>query len=442
MISIFDWYNQETKDLHYTLKQAGLIMPTIVLEEDGFLPDDIMSPYRYFCKWSNKGKTRYFNEVPIDCYDEIIGNNAQATIYADNVEKAIITYYTPGTTSRIVKEVTWFLEGNKEKLLATDYYNQYGYRYAQTIYDVNGKESMKFYYDMQGNVIITENKIIGDIILNEGKKIHLFKQEIDFFKYFLQVAGFDLDKIFYNTLATSFLLTLEFTNRKGEDVLFWHEKLTNPRELPGNMQYILEKKSQTKKIYFQLKEDYDEIRKLNQPAYQMIDFLGFAYPFERENLWRKEILILTNSDQIEGLNQLVTELSDYQFHIGALTEMSKQLMDYQHFENVHLYPNISREDIEFVFVNCDIYLDINYGDEILNAVHRAFLNNMVIFGFQETIHERKYISKENIYNKVDVFDLIDKIRNIHFTQAIKQQQLAAGAAKLNSYKNEFNEEKV
>ena len=65
MISLFDWYDQETADLHHSLKQAGFLMPTVVLEETGFLPDDVLTPYAYFTKWQQKGKARYFNEIPI-----------------------------------------------------------------------------------------------------------------------------------------------------------------------------------------------------------------------------------------------------------------------------------------------------------------------------------------------------------------------------------------
>ena len=40
--------------------------------------------------------------------------------------------------------------------------------------------------------------------------------------------------------------------------------------------------------------------------------------------------------------------------------------------NVTLYPNIVPEISEKLFKNCDIYLDINYGNEILDITRIAF----------------------------------------------------------------------
>ena len=74
---------------------------------------------------------------------------------------------------------------------------------------------------------------------------------------------------------------------------------------------------------------------------EMISFLNILYPKLRENYSRKEILIVTNSDQIEGIETLTDNLSAYTFHIGALTGMSDKLQNIGKKENVLLYPNMS-----------------------------------------------------------------------------------------------------
>ncbi|WP_248622175.1 hypothetical protein [Enterococcus cecorum] len=132
MISLFDWYDQETADLHHSLKQAGFLMPTVVLEETGFLPDDVLTPYAYFTKWQQKGKARYFNEIPIEKYDEIKANNNDGGIYDEEVKKATIIFETPGSTDRMVKEVLYHAKGNEQQPWFKDHYNQYGFRFAQT----------------------------------------------------------------------------------------------------------------------------------------------------------------------------------------------------------------------------------------------------------------------------------------------------------------------
>lgn len=435
MISLFDWYDQETADLHHSLKQAGFLMPTVVLEETGFLPDDVLTPYAYFTKWQQKGKARYFNEIPIEAYDEIKANNNDGGIYDEEVKKATIIFETPGSTDRMVKEVLYHAKGNEQKPLFKDHYNQYGFRFAQTTFDQDGKASMKFYYNEQGKIVIAENLLIGDIILNYQESVYQFARKIDFFKFFMQEANLDVDRIIYNTLATSFFITLELPTRLGEDTLFWHEKLANPDELPGNMQHILNKKSQTNHIYFQVKDDFDYLMQHKRPEYGMISYLGYIYSFVRENKGNKDILIMTNSDQIEHLTEIVEQLPEYQFHIGALTEMSPKLMAYQQYDNVTLYPNISPQDIDVVFEKCDIYLDINYGNEIIGALRRAFLNNMIILGFNETNHNRKYIMDENIFDSQNVEQLIKRIRTSDVAEDVVKQQKYVG----NMEKEEYNQ---
>ncbi len=53
MINLFENYNQETQELHQSLKRAGYNHFTIVINDDGFLPDDVTSPYRFFHSISN-----------------------------------------------------------------------------------------------------------------------------------------------------------------------------------------------------------------------------------------------------------------------------------------------------------------------------------------------------------------------------------------------------
>lgn len=441
MISLFDWYDQDTSDLHYSLKTAGYDMPTIVLEETGFLPNDVMSPYSYYAQWSKEGKACYFNEVPTDVYEEIVSNNNEANVLVDNHPKAKIYFQSPGSSERIVKEVLWHRLGEESKWIVRDYYNQYGFRYAQVIYDKNNVASLKHFYHQNGKIIITENLLTGKIILNENNQIRIFERKIDFIKYFLQEVGLANESILYNTLDQAFLITLELSRNQREDVLFWHEKLHNIHQLPGNMNFILDGNSSTTKIYFQIKEDYQLIKGMNQSKYKMIDYIGTTYPIARQNHHQKEILIMTNSDQIESLKILVENLSDYQFSIAALTEMSGVLMDYQKYDNVHLYPNVAPKVIEELFDKADIYLDINYANEIIHAVRRAFEQNMVIFSFNQTVHQAKYIAKEHIYDRNDVQKLISAIQHLDIKQALENQLQAAGQMDSIQFKKIFVRDK-
>ena len=50
MLNLFERNDQKTRDLLYSLKQAGFERPTVFLEDDGWLPPECESPFAYFAK--------------------------------------------------------------------------------------------------------------------------------------------------------------------------------------------------------------------------------------------------------------------------------------------------------------------------------------------------------------------------------------------------------
>ena len=108
------------------------------------------------------------------------------------------------------------------------------------------------------------------------------------------------------------------------------------------------------------------------------------------------MLNLTNSDDIPFIEELIMRHPDYEFHIGAITEMSEKLLSLERYANVALYPTITTSMLDRLFKVCDIYLDINRGGEISNALERAMLHEQLIFAYEETVHRSKFIALENI----------------------------------------------
>ena len=145
---------------------------------------------------------------------------------------------------------------------------------------------------------------------------------------------------------------------------------------------------------------------------EMISFLNILYPILRENYSRKEILIVTNSDQIEGLELLTEQLSAYTFHIGALTGMSEKLQNFGQKENVLLYPNMSPKTMLDLLDQCDIYLDINHGNEVLSIIREAFERNLLILAYDNTIHSPIFHHKSGIFNHSQPQTLSDWLLNL------------------------------
>ncbi len=178
------------------------------------------------------------------------------------------------------------------------------------------------------------------------------------------------------------------------------------------MKFILDKAaSRTEKIGVQNQESYDKLIALGANP-DMVFKLGNIYPFKRENQGRKQVLICTNSDRIESLARLVNAFPELHFHIAAITEMSSRLMSMGNYDNVSLYPGVKESILEELFTTCDFYFDINYENEIMSAIKKAFLQNQLIFAFEETVHNKMFVAKEHIFSAKDVESMIQCIKRI------------------------------
>lgn len=118
-------------------------------------------------------------------------------------------------------------------------------------------------------------------------------------------------------------------------------------------------------------------------------------------------------------------------------------MAFGHFENVRLYPTVRKNVTDELFEKCDLYFDINYGNEILASVRRAFLNNQLIMGFDKTLHRRRYLAPREIFTDVD--QMIAKVKRVvsdrsAFDRGLAEQKENALAESVESLRDIFYEE--
>ena len=434
MINLFDTYNQASWDLHYSLIMSGYQNPTIAINDDGFLPEDVTSPYLYFTGFADMpANPLYFNQIRVPEYWEISGNNSHAAVHDYDQKRAHIHYAHPGHL-RCVKAVDWYDE--KGRLRVTDRYNKQGYLFSQTSYNQASQATITTYFNKDNQEVIVENHTTGDVILT-AEKIIIFKSRSEFVAYYLKVAGYQLDRIFYNSLSTPFLVSYHL-GLAGNDVLFWQEELGE--SIPGNMTLLLnDDVPRPTKIVIQKKKAYEKaLDLLPLPLQNKVSFLGFHYPFKRQNHLTNEALILTNSDQLEGIEELLRQIPSLHVHIGALTEMSAKLMALGKYPNVSLYPNISQANVNHLFQTCSFYLDINHGNEILAALRTAFENRMLILAFNNTVHGRDYIADRHCFAPTEIALMSQKLQDLignesNMITAIVAQEAAAHLASKEQY---------
>ncbi len=410
IILLLDNYGEDSKKLHTSFKLAGKNYPVFVIDDDGFLPEGVTSVFGYFLGEFKTGKNipgkpRYFNQITVPEYWEISANNSSGKVHDLNKERARI-FYTEPKHKRLVKVVDWY--DDRGVVRSSDHYNKQGALYARTIFNAKGQKVNKSYFSAEGKEIVMENFVTRDIILNEGNTVRIFKTKTDFVAYVLEKAGYAGHRIFFNTLSTSFFVSEHLGDNGKGDVLFWQEPIFE--EIPGNMRIILNgNSSRTAKIVVQRQDSYDKMLALGAPA-NILQKMGFIYPFAKENKGKPEVLICTNSDRIAKLNEIVEALPELHFSIAALTEMSSKLMSMDTYSNVSLYPGVKMRVLDELFEKADLYLDINHESEIVSAVQKAFLHNHLIFAFKETLHNARYVAEEHIYPMEQADALIGEVK--------------------------------
>lgn len=430
IVLLLDNNSPDSQNLRASFQRAGYRCPAVVIEDDGFLPEDVMSAFGLFLgnfkgEKGVPGKPRYFNQIPVPDYWEISGSNTVGRIHDLNRERGRIFYAEP-LHKRQVKIVDWY-DDNKV-VRSSDHYNRYGALYARTTFNGKGQRVNKSWFSADGREVVVENYVTGNIILNYKDQVEIFQGKAEFVLRALREAGFEKNRIFYNSLSTPFFVSQRLHAAYKRDVLFWQEPISG--DIPGNMQIILGgEASRTARIMVQKKSAYEALIRLGASP-DMVHPLGFIYPFEKENYHRKKALICTNSDQIDHCREIVEGLPDMHFHIAAITEMSSKLMSMEIYENVSLYPSVKMPVLAELFDECDYYLDINRESEIVSAVYQAFLHNHLIFAFKETLHNNSYVAEEHIYPSDGFSMMISDIRRVMTDEGeldlwLKRQQKAA-----------------
>lgn len=424
IVLMLDDYSADSRKLHNSFINAGIECPVVVINDDGFVPEGVISVYDIMlgdfsaCK-SAPGHPRYFNQIDIPKYWEISATNTSGAVSDMGKERARI-YYTSPKHKRLVRLVEWLDEGGVVRL--SDHYNRWGALYARTIFNSKGERVNKSYFSAEGIETIVENYVTGSIFLkHEGEEI-LFANRTEYIIFVLEKLGLKDKRLFYNSLSYPFFVSQQMPENHMGDVLFWQENRRD--DIPGNMQVILSYQAvRTGKILVQKSAAYEKLIELGASP-NIVKKLGNVYKFKKDNMGSNNVLVCTNSDQIVHLKDLVEELPQMHFHIAALTEMSSQLMSMDEYENVSLYKGAKPATLDSLFMKCDFYLDINKYDEIVDAVSTAFLHNQLIIAFEETLHNGNYVCESNIYGSKDWKALAEVLVNAYEDEALRSRLMA------------------
>ena len=110
-------------------------------------------------------------------------------------------------------------------------------------------------------------------------------------------------------------------------------------------------------------------------------------------------LTLTNSQDLEGIEELVTALPDVVFHIAAWTNMGDKLIKLAVYDNVRLHPQIVPPVLDKLKKSTNLYLDIHQGSEVESILRDVLNFGIPILSFSNTQHgmyDQIVFDEENI----------------------------------------------
>lgn len=425
IILLLDQCSRESRYLYESIERAGYDCLAIVLEEDDFLPENIISVYDMLSgDWKKQekgfGKPRFFNEIAVPDHWSIsagVGESCGKIVYQSEVKARI--YYAEPVRKYLVKSVDWM--NRRGAVRFRDHYNRYGNVCARTFYHADGKPLSKSWFSANEREILVENYVTGDITYNDGELMKHFRTKMELLSYFFLRMGFERNRIFYNSLSMPFEVVHNLGSAAARSRLFWQEPVGDT--IMEKLRLFLDgREEHIGQVVVQNRRSYDGLVELGANENKLCR-MGYIYPFEKENGHRAEALICTNSDQIEHCRELIRAFPQMHFHIAAITLMSPALMSLGNFPNVSLYPGIELLMQKELFKKCDYYFDINYYGEIISAVHTAFLHNQLIFAFRETVHNRDCVPDTHIYAVSEFERMVLEVRRTLEDRDIMEQEL-------------------
>ncbi|WP_414047266.1 accessory Sec system glycosylation chaperone GtfB [Macrococcus equi] len=435
MINLFYALDKLSLEIHNSFYNAKMDVVSIVIKDSGFLPKGMHSPYQFFAgnRVTESSRPKFFNELEIPEYWEIHGSNQAANIFHLGEIKANIKYHSH-PQPRSVHRVEWLDKHGRIRFV--DIYNRYGLRFRQDVLNAEGKLVFKTFFNDRSEEIIYENVVTNQMILRWKNREYIFDSKTRFVQFYLKVSGLDYSVMNINSLGIPYFVSIGL--EQGKTNLIWQEHIKD--EVPGNMlNMFLQQKNRAYNVLVPDKTEYERLHaKLPESIKDKVKQFGYVYQFKREHQMTPHVLIATNSDQLLNFEQIAQTCPDYHFHIVAITEMSNTLIQYDQYDNVHLYPKVTKSRFNELFTKCDIYLDINAGNELHNAVRRAFDNNMIIYAFKERAHNLNVTLPQYIFDTDKTSELVKQLSLLteeHRAMIIKEQHKHANHIGISQFRN-------
>ena len=326
---------------------------------------------------SKIGKPLFFNDLAVpelwECWTLGI-----TTYLFDGEERRANVVLREDILSRTVDRVEWFGQG--EEIISIDVYNRYGWRSKRSLLTEAGQPYLDIYLNRQQEEVL----------------LHYISQGI-----FLHQTPKGRDRL-YASKEELQRAVLKQVLPEDEAILLMDKTLLDVvKEIPKERLAYCAREAHA---LDEIKEQVGQILLVEDGLLSEkkdgITALSGLVDVEQDS-FQPEALVMTASQEVEGLSRLVHQFPQVTFHIAALTAMGPKLTDLAARPNVRLYPGVSLGNYESLLARCSIYLDCNQGEEVMNSSIRALENGLVLFGLKSTVHQEAYKELSTITDTVE-----------------------------------------
>ena len=321
-----------------------------LIENVGFKDCKTIEAIDLFCGKSEnndvlKEKDLYYVFIDIPQYWGVRADGLNGAIYDNKTKKANIYFKNP-KEKRMVSRVEWIDRNNT--VYRIDYYNKYGYKYCSENVKGGNVISREF-YDRNGDIKVIEQTVSKTYTtLGTGISPRNYRGFADYLEAYIKSNEIYDENIW--------LTSDEILNKFAGD--YGNFKISY---LPQNrLNSDLTETNQTNKAFRILCSEEQQVNWYKENSDCKCDRLYLYFENNESKFGKKEAFIITETDQLEYIEQLINDFPEIIFHIAASTIMSDKLTRLDINNNVELYPCITEQKRKELFERCDVYLDINH----------------------------------------------------------------------------------
>ena len=309
-------------------------------------------------------------------------------------------YFREPFEDQCLDRVEWIKGG---EVYARDFYDASGFLCARAILQM-GKESLVKYYDRDGRPSVISWPELGYVSVKRKGQEVIFESTDALYRAFLQDLVSEQEKkavLFYEPAL------LKFLPGDTKKVLFVQDKVPEEMKERAFREALSLMVTAVPGSEAGIRRFYDG--EISPEVLEMGSLIDKGADHPAENA-----LIVTRSQYIEQLQALAEGLPELHFHVAAPTMMAPGLMAFDRYENVTLYPCSPPGRIADLMEKCAFYLDISHYLEYEGIVRAAIRKDLLVFAFDNTVHQRTVMPEGHIYGQEQADRMISDISRAMF----------------------------